>query len=186
MDDVTEILSRLSAGELQAADELLPVVYQELKQLAAARMSRERDDHTLQATALVHEAYLRLVAPAGDGGWENRGHFFAAAAEAMRRILVDSARARKSLKRGGGRRRLDLGDMVEAPERLPDVLLDLDEGLERLAAMDSESAELVKLRLFAGLSVTEAGSVMGMSRSTAYENWEFARSWFAAFLDDPP
>ena len=180
MSDVTEIISKIRAGNAVATDELLPLVYDQLRELAASRMSGERADHTLQATALVHEAYLRLMGPADSKSWENRGHFFAAAAEAMRRILVDSARARKSQKRSGTRRRIELQDLADSDAEISDIMLDLDEGLKGLAKEDAESAELVKLRLFAGLSVTEAGQALGMSRSTAYENWKFAHSWFAS------
>lgn len=185
MSDITEILAKIEAGDANAVDGLLPLVYDELRELAASRMFHERPDHTLQGTALVHEAYLRLVASPGVPSWENRGHFFAAAAEAMRRILVDSARAKKSQKRGGNRHRVELQDFVGNDSETPDMLLDLDEGLRQLALEDAESAELVKLRLFAGLSVTEAGQALGVSRSTAYENWEFARSWFAMRLGNP-
>lgn len=179
MSDVTKILSRIEAGDTAAAEKLLPLVYDQLRQLAAARMVGERPDHTLQGTALVHEAYLRLVGSPGERSWESRGHFFAAAAEAMRRILIESARTKKSLKRGGNRQQVELQDFVDDRVDSSDLLLDLDEGISRLAQEDPESAELVKLRLFAGLSVTEAGRALGMSRSTAYENWKFARSWFA-------
>ena len=179
MSDVTEILSMIEAGDASAAEGLLPLVYEQLRELAATRMLNERPDHTLQGTALVHEAYLRVVNSAGGQSWKSRGHFFAAAAEAMRRILVDSARAKKSQKRGGDWRRDKLQDFIDSDTETPEMLLDLDEGLSRLAQEDKESAELVKLRLFAGLSVTEAGQALGMSRSTAYENWDFARSWFA-------
>lgn len=185
MSDVTEILSKIEAGDAKAAEGLLPLVYDQLRELAASRMSNERPDHTLQGTALVHEAYLRLVGSPGSQPWENRGHFFAAAAEAMRRILVDSARAKKSQKRGGDRQRLELEDFVGNDPENPDMLLDLDEGLIQLALEDAESAELVKLRLFAGLSVSEAGQALGLPRSTAYENWDFARSWFAMRLGNP-
>jgi len=169
----------IEAGDANAADGLLPLVYEQLRELAASHMVNERPDHTLQGTALVHEAFLRLVNSEGSQSWKSRGHFFAAAAEAMRRILVDSARAKKSQKRGGDRQRVELRDFVDSDAETPEMLLDLDEGLSRLAREDTESAELVKLRLFAGLSVTEAGQALGMSRSTAYENWDFARSWFA-------
>lgn len=182
MSDLTHILSQMEAGDANAANRLLPLVYDQLRELAASRMFNERADHTLQGTALVHEAYLRLVDSADGQSWENRGHFFAAAAEAMRRILVDSARTKKSKKRGGDRQRLELQDFMASDAQTADMLLDLDEGLSQLALEDAESAELVKLRLFAGLSVTEAGQSLGMSRSTAYENWEFARSWFAMHL----
>lgn len=182
MSDVTQILSKIQAGDGAAAEKLLPLVYSELRELASARMNGERADHTLQPTALVHETYLRLLGIQGDQSWDNRGHFFAAAAEAMRRILIESARARKSQKRGGDRKRVPLDDFVDSEVVGDDTLLDIDEGLGRLTEEDAESAELVKLRLFAGLSVTEAGQVLGMSRSTAYENWDFARSWFAIHL----
>lgn len=180
MNDVTQILAAIEQGDGDAAEQLLPLVYKELRKLAAARMARESADHTLQATALVHEAYIRLVGTPPDQAWQGRGHFFAAAAEAMRRILVESARAKKSRKRGRDWRRIELQDFVDSDPDTPGILLDLDEGLSRLAEEDAESAELVKLRLFAGLSVTEAGAALGMCRTTAYENWKFARSWFAA------
>ena len=183
MGPVTEILARLEAGETAAADELLPLVYGELRQLAAQYLRNERPDHTLQATALVHEAFLRLAGSANGSSWESRGHFFSAAAEAMRRILVDSARAKSSKKRGGDWRRTNLDILVNSDVDASDMLLDLDEGLSQLASEDAVSAEVVKLRLFAGLSVTEAGQALGLSRTTAYENWTFARSWFAMRLD---
>lgn len=182
MSDVTEILSEIEAGNQKAASELLPIVYNELRKLATARMDNERADHTLQPTALVHDAYVRLIESPGGQSWENRGHFFAAAAESMRRILIESARAKKSKKRGGDHQRIDFDDFPNCSVDTSETLLDVDENLEKLAREDSESAELVKLRLFAGLSVTEAGQVLGMSRSTAYENWDFARSWFATHV----
>lgn len=185
MSDVTEILSRIEAGDPRAAEGLLPLVYDQVRELAASRMVNERPDHTLQGTALVHEAYLRLVGSANGQSWQNRGHSFAAAAEAMRRIPVDWARAKKSQERGGGRERLELQDFVGRDAENADMLLDLDEGLSPLTRKDAESAELVKLRLFAGLSVTEAGRAMGISRTAAYENWEFARPWFARRLGEP-
>lgn len=179
MHDVTELLSKIEAGDDLATSQLLPLVYEELKNIAASQMLGERVEHTLQGTALVHEAYLRLLGPLGDRSWDTRGHFFAAAAEMMRRILIESARAKKCQKRHGDRRRVHLIDFVEGESDTADMLLDLDEGLTQLATEDAESAELVKLRLFAGLSVGEAGELLGMSRSTAYENWDFARSWFS-------
>ncbi|MGI9430112.1 MAG: ECF-type sigma factor [Bythopirellula sp.] len=185
MEEVTRILKAIDQGDPTAAEQLLPLVYDELRQLAKVRMGSERRDHTLQATALVHEVYVRMVDVQRAQHWESRGHFFSAAAGAMRRILVESARAKKSLKRGGRRQRVMLQEFVDRDADSPDILLDLDEGLDRLAKEDTESAELVKLRLFAGLSVTEAGQALGMSRTTAYENWEFARSWFAMYLDTP-
>ncbi len=183
MPDVTEFLLKIDAGDAAAADALLPLVYEELRKLAASRMACERADHTLQGTALVHEAYVRLVDSSDDRTWDCRGHFFSAAAEAMRRILVESARAKKSRKRGGDRRRIQLQDFADPNAESPDIILDLDEGLSRLASKDAESAELVKLRLFAGLSVTDAGRTLGMSRATAYENWDFARCWLATRVD---
>jgi RNA polymerase sigma factor (TIGR02999 family) len=178
MSDVTLILGRIEGGDPSAARQLMPLVYEELRKLAAARLARERPDHTLQATALVHEAYLRLVGP--DQQWESRGHFFAAAANSMRQILVDWARARKRLKRGGGRQRVVMDGLPEAAASDPDTILDLDEALTKLTEVDAQTAELVKLRLFAGLSVTEAGEAINLSRASAYENWQFARAWFAA------
>jgi RNA polymerase sigma factor (TIGR02999 family) len=179
MQDVTEILSRATNREPAATDALFAMVYEELRELARKQMLRERPDHTLQTTALVHEAYLRMVsAPAG---WESRGHFFAAAAEAMRRILIDAARAKGSLKRGQGRKRESKAsaDLLESANWDPDLLLDLEQGIGRLSESDRQAAELVKLRLFAGLSITEAGECLGLSRSVAYRAWEFARAWFA-------
>lgn len=178
MKEITEVLSEIEDGRA-TMDELLPLVYDQLRQLAAARMSGERLDHTLQATALVHEAYLRISESADAQSWENRGHFFAAAAESMRRILIDSARKRQSLKRGGERQRVELDDYVDAEDDTPELLLDLEEGLQRLAEEDEQAAALVKLRVFAGLSVTEAGKILKLSRTAAYENWEYARSYFA-------
>ncbi len=177
MSDVTQILSRIDAGDPRAAEELLPLVYDELRKLAAARMKNERPDHTLQATALVHEAYLRLVdAPQS---WESRGHFFAAAANSMRQILVSSARAKKSLKRGGANEQVDLEALPAASQLDPEMILDLDQSLDSLAEEDAQAAELVKLRLFAGLSVSDAGQALSLSRTAAYECWQYARVWFA-------
>ncbi len=183
---VTQILEQIETGDPAAAEQLLPLVYDELRKLARQRLAQEKPGQTLQATSLVHEAYIRLVDVEYAQHWDSRGHFFSAAAEAMRRILVESARAKKSQKRGGDRLRIDLQDFVDCDADTPGMLLDLDEGLSRLAKEDAPSAELVKLRLFAGLSVTEAGEALGMSRTTAYENWEFARSWFAMHLGTPP
>jgi RNA polymerase sigma factor (TIGR02999 family) len=175
MADVTRLLDAAAAGDPQAAAELLPLVYDELRELAAARMAEERPGQTLQATALVHEAYLRLVRGSQPSEWSGRGHFFAAAAEAMRRILVEGARRKQSPKHGGGRRRVDL-DAVEPAAAADDQLLAVDEALDRLAAEDPRSAELVKLRFFGGLSVEEAAEALGIARSTAYEHWAFARA----------
>ena len=178
MADVTQILSQIESGDPAAAAQLLPLVYDELRKLAAARMANERPDHTLQATALVHEAYVRLVQ--SPQSWETRGHFFAAAANSMRQILVDSARARQAQKRGHGSQRVELESLTVDQDHDPDMILDLDEALAQLAVDDPQVAELVKLRLFAGLSVTDAGSALSLSRLAAYDRWQFARAWFAA------
>ena len=178
MNDVTRILTAIEHGDPGAAEQLLPLVYEELRRLAEQRLSREKPGHTLQGTALVHEAYIRLIGPDCDRGWDGRGHFFAAAAEAMRRILIDRARDRKRLKRGGGLRRqeLDLESLMgdDAPA---DDLIDLDAALDRLAGIDPQAASLVKLRLFAGLTVEQAASALGTSRRTAERDWTFARTW---------
>ena len=178
MADITQILSAAAAGDPHAAAELLPLVYDELRKLAAARLADEKAGQTLQPTALVHEAYLRLVGPADAPRWDGRGHFFAAAAEAMRRILIDRARDRKRLKRGGGRARQDLDlEAILHDEAPPDDLIDLDAALARLAGTDAQAAALVKLRLFAGLTVEDAAAALGVSRRTAERDWTFARTW---------
>jgi RNA polymerase sigma factor (TIGR02999 family) len=177
MADVTHILAAIEAGDPKAASALLPLVYDELRTLAAARLASEAPGNTLQPTALVHEAYLRLVGPAGAARWENRGHFFAAAAEAMRRILVDAARRKRREKHGGDRHRVDLDD---APAAAPDPrhdLVALDAALTRLVAEDPQAARLVELRHFAGLSVPEAAEALGISPRTADRVWAFARAW---------
>jgi RNA polymerase sigma factor (TIGR02999 family) len=180
MSDVTQLLDAAAAGDRRAAGDLLPIVYAELRKLAAARMAAESPDHTLQPTALVHEAYLRLVGPADGLRWDNRGHFFAAAAEAMRRILVEAARRRRRLKRGGGLVRDDLdGVLTTAPEPDEDLLA-LDEALARLAEQDPAKAELVKLRHFAGLTVDQAAAALGISPATADRYWAYARAWLHA------
>lgn len=182
MSEVTRILNAIERGDPHAASQLLPLVYEELRRLASRKLSQEKPGQTLQATALVHEAYLRLVASGRKDGepeqqWDSRGHFFAAAAEAMRRILVDKARRKQRLKRGGDRQRLDL-DQIEAAVPGPSGdLLALDEALEQLAAEDAQKAELVKLRYFAGLTLEEAGRCLGISRATANRYWEYARAW---------
>jgi RNA polymerase sigma factor (TIGR02999 family) len=188
MSNISRVLSAIEHGDPKAAEQLLPLVYDELWALAAARLARGAPGQTLQATALVHEAYLRLVG--GDPGrpWEGRGHFFAAAAEAMRRILVDRARDRRRLKRGGSRRRqdLDLGALT-APDAPPDDLLDLDEALGRLDRVDPRAAALVKLRLFAGLTLDQAAAALGVSPRTADTDWRFARAWlFEQLAADAP
>ena len=174
--NVTQILNAIQRGDLKAADELLPIVYDELRRLAARKLSREAPGQTLQATALVHEAYIRLVG-SHDPGWENRGHFFAAAAEAMRRILVDRARRKRSLRHGGGRERLDLADVELAIDGPSDDLIALDEALTKLAEQDKLKADLVKLRYFAGLTLPEAARVIGVSVAAAERHWAYARGW---------
>ncbi len=177
MSEVTRILNAIEQGDPQAARQLLPLVYDELRQLAAQKLAREKPGQTLEATALVHEAYLRLVGQGGDPHWNSRGHFFAAAAEAMRRILVENARRKKRLKHGGDRKRLDLEHADLALPQGPDELLLIDEAIHKLAAEDPEAAQLVKLRFYAGLSVEEAAQLVGIARSTAYEHWAYARAW---------
>jgi RNA polymerase sigma factor (TIGR02999 family) len=177
MNEVTRILSAAQRGDAHAAEQLLPLVYDELRQLAAQWLAQEKPGQTLQATALVHEAYLRLVTGAEAQQWDNRRHFFAAAAEAMRRVLLDRARDKRRLKRGGGWRRLHLDDIDPAVEQSADDLIALDEALTRLAVEDPVCAELVKLRLFTGLALGEAADTLGMARRTANRYWAFARSW---------
>jgi len=178
MNDVTRILSAVGQGDPDAASKLLPLVYDELRKLASQRMSSERSDHTLQATALVHEAYLRLMDGERVKHWNSRGHFFAAAAEAMRRILVENARRRKSIKRGGDLRREALTESpVVTPEVSGDDLLDLDAALDRLAQQDPQSAQLVKLRYFAGLTIPESAELLSISPRKADMLWSFARAW---------
>jgi RNA polymerase sigma factor (TIGR02999 family) len=177
MCDVTRILGKIEAGDPAAADQLLPLVYEELRQLAAAKMAQEKPDQTLQATALVHEAYLRLVDVQKVQHWDSRGHFFAAAAEAMRRILVHEARCKHRLKRGGDWQRVDL-DCVEITLDAPSMdILAIDEALAKLAERKPEVAQLVKLRYFAGLSVDEAAKALAISSSTADRHWTYARAW---------
>ena len=180
MSEVTRILSALDAGDPHAAQQLLPLVYEELRKLAAARMAAEGPGQTLQPTALVHEAYLRLV---GDQQFDGREHFFAAAAEAMRRILVNHARDRKRLKRGGGRVRLELLDQADSLAEDPDLILSLDELLTRLGEEDATAARVAHLHLFGGLSVEEAGEAVGVSRAVAYRNWKYARAWLREALE---
>lgn len=177
MANVTHILSRIEQGDAQAGERLLPLVYDELRKLAAAKLANEKPGQTLQATALVHEAYLRLVDVEVAQRWDSRGHFFAAAAEAIRRILIESARRKNALRHGGDQQRIPLdGLQIELPCR-PDELLDLDEALERLKGIDHKKAELVKLRYFAGLTIPEAAGVLGISTTTADRYWAYARAW---------
>jgi RNA polymerase sigma factor (TIGR02999 family) len=184
VNNVTQILSAIEQGDLQAANELLPFVYDELRKLAAQRLTQEKPGQTLQATALVHEAYLRLVDHDAAQHWNSRGHFFAAAAEAMRRILVESARRKGSFKRGGAAQRVDLDSACVATQQPSFDLLDLDDSLSRLTAIDPRKAELVKLRYFAGLTMPEAAAALGVSLATAERDWTFARSWLYAELTD--
>lgn len=182
MSDVTRILARIEDGNLDAADELLPLVYDELRKLAADRLRQEHVDRSLDATALVHEAYLRLVAGEQNQGWDGKGHFFAAAAEAMRRILINRARDRKRLKRGGDRKRLDLSNVNVALDTPDEVLLEMDEALQKLADEDAQAAELVKLKFFAGLSLKDTSASLGLSRRQGDRVWAFARAWLFDYL----
>jgi RNA polymerase sigma factor (TIGR02999 family) len=184
MSDVTAILSQIEQGDPQAAEKLLPLVYDELRQLAAQKLAHEQAGQTLQATALVHEAYLRLVGREQTQDWDNRRHFFAAAAEAMRRILIDRARHKQTSKAGGRRRSLDLDDIEPAlEEENSDRLLALDEALRQLEAEDPRKADLVKLRFFAGLTAEQAAAALGVSTSTAEKDWAYARSWIRVRID---
>jgi RNA polymerase sigma factor (TIGR02999 family) len=177
MNEVTQILADLAQGDAHAAGQLLPLVYEELRKLAAARLAQEAPGNTLTATALVHEAYLRLVGPADAARWDSHGHFFAAAAEAMRRILVDHARRKAAARRGGGLARLELDpDLAAASEPRGDLLA-LDEALDRLALEHPLHAEVVKLRYFAGLSLPETAAALGLSERTAGRHWAYARAW---------
>jgi len=178
MSDVTRILSAIEQGDAKAADQLLPLVYEELRRLAAHKIAHEPPGQTLQATALVHEAYIRLVGSEAQT-WQGRTHFFAAAAEAMRRILIDNARHKKSIKYSGGRHRIDLDEAAppgDSRTHLDDVTA-LDEALEKLSAKDKVKADLVKLRYFAGLTSEQAAEVLGISHNTADQYWAYARSW---------
>ena len=184
MTDVIRILLDIEQGDTKAAEQLLPLVYKELRKLAAQKLAQEKPGQTLQATALVHEAYVRLVGGEPDAHWNGRGHFFAAAAEAMRRILIDRARHKQTRKAGGGRRRLDLDDIEPAlEEENGDRLLALDEALRQLEAEDPRKAELVKLRFFAGLTAGQAAAALGVSTSTAEKDWAYARSWLRVAID---
>jgi RNA polymerase sigma factor (TIGR02999 family) len=177
MNDVTQILSQIESGDPKAAEQLLPLVYDELRRLAAAKMAQEKPGQTLQATALVHEAYLRLVGPDSDAKYDGRGHFFAAAAEAMRRLLVERARRKKSQRHGGDRKRVELTERDLVTGGTPDQVVALDEALEQLALEEPDGSRLVKLVTFGGFSVEEAGRLLEMSRTTAYRHWTYARAW---------
>ena len=180
MSDVTRLLDAAASGDPRAASDLLPLVYDELRQLAAARMAAEKPGQTLQPTALVHEAYVRLVGGVQPQDWNSRGHFFAAAAEAMRRILVERARRKRRVKHGGGLARHDIDEVQPASPEPAEDLLALDEALARLAERDPTKAELVKLRHFAGLTMDQAAQVLGISPATADRYWSYARAWLHA------
>jgi RNA polymerase sigma factor (TIGR02999 family) len=182
MDDVTRILAAVHGGDRAAADQLLPLVYDELRRLAALRIAQESAGHTLNATALVHEAYIRLVG-GEEVSWSHRGHFYAAAAESMRRILVDHARKKHSLKRGGGRKRVPLDEVHAATDEGEVDLVALDEALTKLATEDAEAAQLVQLRYFSGLTSAQAAGCMGLSQRTAERLWAFARAWLYREMD---
>jgi len=182
MTEVTRILAAIEQGDPRAAEQLLPLVYDELRQLAAQRLAQEKPGQTLQATALVHEAYLRLVDADEAQHWNSRGHFFAAAAEAMRRILVDNARRKQSKKRGSERVRLDLDQFAAATSERTDDVLDIDAALVGLAAADPQAADLVKLRYFAGLSIPQAAAALGVSPRSADFLWAYARAWLLRCL----
>jgi RNA polymerase sigma factor (TIGR02999 family) len=186
MTEVTRILNAIDTGDAHAAERLLVLVYDDLRQLAQKKLSKEKPGQTLQATALVHEAYLRLVGAKRSQHWDGRGHFFAAAAEAMRRILVENARRKRRKRHGGNRQRVELSDgaLLVPPDESEDLLA-LDAALARLARIDSQAAELVKLRFFTGISIEQAGEMLGLSRATAYRTWDYARSWLRCAIDEP-
>jgi RNA polymerase sigma factor (TIGR02999 family) len=193
MSDVTRILSQIESGDPAAAEQLLPLVYDELRKLAAAKLAQEKPGQTLQATALVHEAYLRLIGNEPGGGgegtvkWNSRGHFFGAAAEAMRRIIVEQARHRGRLKHGGQRQRVDLDSACSIQEPPSLDILALNEALTKLAATEPAKADLVKLRFFAGLSMPQAAEALGVSLATAERYWTFAKAWlYSELVDQPP
>lgn len=182
--DLSVLLSAAACGDVRATQELFPLVYDELKALARKRVAREKTGHSLNATALVHEAYVRLVGSDGGPHWHNRGHFFAAAAEAMRRILVENARRKARLKHGGEYQRIELTNVDVEMRAPPEMVLAIDDVLERFAQEDPVSSELVKLRYFAGLSVEESGHALSLSRADAYRHWKFARAWLQCELSD--
>jgi RNA polymerase sigma factor (TIGR02999 family) len=185
MTDVTRILNQIENADPSAADELLPLVYEELRKLAAAKLVNEKPGQTLQATALVHEAYIRLVDIEKAQHWDSRGHFFAAAAESMRRILVENARGKLREKRGGDQKRVDLDSADLATHLPPDELLLLNDAIDDLAVYDPAGAELVKLRYFVGLSVEDAAQTLGIPRTTAYRHWTYARAWLISQVQGP-
>jgi RNA polymerase sigma factor (TIGR02999 family) len=182
MSQVTRILSAIEQGDPHAAEQLLPLVYDELRRLAAQKLGQEKPGQTLEATALVHEAYLRLVGNEAEVHWNSRGHFITAAAEAMRRILVDNARRKKTVKHGGQRKRIDLSLAEPVSQADPDAIIDLNDALIILAGEDPEAAAIANLRIFGGLSVEEAASILSTSRANAYRQWAYARAWVHAKL----
>jgi RNA polymerase sigma factor (TIGR02999 family) len=186
MSEMTDPLDDPAVNDRRAAADLLPLVYDWLRRLATFRLADEGSRPSLDATALVHETYLRLVGSSDGARWDGRGHFFAAAAQAMRRVLVDRARGRARMKRGGDRRRVRLADIAGSVDHDPDLFLTLDEALSRLAAEDLPAADVATLHLFAGLTVEEAATALGVSRATAYRNWTYARAWLQAALGDTP
>jgi RNA polymerase sigma factor (TIGR02999 family) len=183
MSDVTRILSAIEHGDSGAAEQLLPLVYEELRKLAAQKLAQEKPGQTLQATALVHEAYLRLVEADKAQHWDSRGHFFAAAAEAMRRILVEIARRRHALKRGGDFERIAISEVAESSQAGPVDLVALDEALKKLETLHPQKAQVVKLRFFAGCSLEETAQALGISRATAQRHWAYARAWLFGQLN---
>lgn len=184
MADVTQILSQIEDGDPNAAEQLLPLVYDELRKLAAAKMAQEKPGQTLQATALVHDAYLRLVDVHAAQNWNSRGHFFAAAAEAMRRILIEAHRRKQTQKHGGGHHQVELADADLGVDDSRFDILALSDAVERLASLDSDAAGIAKLRIFAGLSVDDAAQSLGIPRTTAYRQWTYAQAWLCAAMDD--
>lgn len=184
MSHVTQILSQIESGDPSAAEQLLPLVYDELRKLAAARLAQEKPGQTLQATALVHDAYLRLVDADKARHWDSRGHFFSAAAEAIRRILIEKARTKKRVRHGGSRQRVDLEQALSLVEDVGDPLLALDDALTKFAALEPVKAELVKLRYFAGFSIDEAAGLLGISPTSAKRYWAYARAWLLAELNN--
>jgi RNA polymerase sigma factor (TIGR02999 family) len=184
MTDVTRMLSAIEVGDPAAAEQLLPLVYGELRKLAAAKLTHEKPGQTLQATALVHEAYLRLVGDDNDQPWKSRGHFFAAAAEAMRRIMVESARRKARVRHGGDCQRVELQNVPQIVGPEPETILAVDDAVTRLAADDPASADLVKLHFFAGLTLEESADALGVSRATAYRLWAYARAYLRLVLSD--
>ena len=183
MSEVTRIIEAVSNGKASATDDLLPLIYEDLRRIASSRLVHESPDHTLQPTALVHEAYMRLVGANSDT-WENRSHFFGAASEAMRRILVDHARSKKRQKRGGGYRKLNLDDFELQEKSVADELLALDVALSELELLDKEKAELVKLRFFGGMKLSEAAELLGIPRRTADRYWAYARAWLQRHISE--